>query len=456
MLGDVRAAADGGAVTIAAVAPAVPAFPPARAGTLMGRARAAAGLGSLAILDQGLHAGTNFVVNVLLARWLAEAAYGGFALAFSGLLLAGTLHSALFTEPMLVHGANRYASRLPRYFGILLWGNVVFLVPLALGLVAIALVFFGPGPARDALVGLGIATPPILFLWQTRRAFYIEARPSRAAAGGALYLVLLVAAVVALRGAGALSIRSALFAMGGASLATALFVGARLRPLAFPAPPTGEVREVARSHWEYGRWLAASLPLIWFSANIYYSVLSARHGLEAAGSLRAVMNLAMPALHGLAALSLLLVPALARRLAREGRTAMLRAAGTALAGYVAIAAGFLVLLLVGHRPILSLLYGGKYGSLGGVDLLLVGILPFGAALTGVAGSALRALERPRAIFWSYGVSAIVTLVAGVPLVVRLGPRGALAGMALSGFVSAGMMVAALAAARRQGGGTACS
>jgi O-antigen/teichoic acid export membrane protein len=205
---------------------------------------------------------------------------------------------------------------------------------------------------------------------------------------------------------------------------------------------------VARTHWEYGRWLAASLPVAWFSANIYYSVVPARHGLEAAGSLRAVMNLAMPALHGLAALSLLLVPMLARRLARDGTSAMLRAAETALAGYLAIAVGFLLLLFVGHRPILSLLYGGRYGSLDGVDLLLLGILPFGAALSGVAGSTLRALERPRAIFRAYAVASVVTLVGGFPLALRFGMRGALAGLLLSSFVSAAVMIASLAGARR--------
>ena len=38
------------------------------------------GKGSLAVLDQGLFAGSNFMLNVLLARWLAPADFGAFAL----------------------------------------------------------------------------------------------------------------------------------------------------------------------------------------------------------------------------------------------------------------------------------------------------------------------------------------------------------------------------------------
>ena len=40
--------------------------------------------GSLAVLDQGLFSGANFVVNILLARWLTPEEYGAFAVAMKG------------------------------------------------------------------------------------------------------------------------------------------------------------------------------------------------------------------------------------------------------------------------------------------------------------------------------------------------------------------------------------
>src|ERR1700691_3728197 len=43
--------------------------------------------GGLAILDQGLISGSNFLIGILLARWLMPEQYGAFALAFYVFLL---------------------------------------------------------------------------------------------------------------------------------------------------------------------------------------------------------------------------------------------------------------------------------------------------------------------------------------------------------------------------------
>src|SRR3712207_1992334 len=71
--------------------------------------------GLWAVLDQGFFASSNFVLNVLLARWLAPADYGAFSLAFAVFLLIGSLHTAVLTEPMLVFGPGKYKDRLSEY-----------------------------------------------------------------------------------------------------------------------------------------------------------------------------------------------------------------------------------------------------------------------------------------------------------------------------------------------------
>ena len=58
------------------------------------------------MLDQGLISGSNFVIGVLLARWLLPAQYGAYALAFSVFLLVSFLHQALLTEPQRVFGPS--------------------------------------------------------------------------------------------------------------------------------------------------------------------------------------------------------------------------------------------------------------------------------------------------------------------------------------------------------------
>jgi O-antigen/teichoic acid export membrane protein len=56
--------------------------------------------GSLAVLDQALFSGANFLVNILLARWLPPEEYGAFAVALSIYYLLLGFHTAVITEPM--------------------------------------------------------------------------------------------------------------------------------------------------------------------------------------------------------------------------------------------------------------------------------------------------------------------------------------------------------------------
>src|ERR1700682_33424 len=62
----------------------------------------------LAILDQGLISGSNFLVGILLARWLSPAEYGAYAVAFSVLLLLLLVYQSAMLEPMTVFGASTY------------------------------------------------------------------------------------------------------------------------------------------------------------------------------------------------------------------------------------------------------------------------------------------------------------------------------------------------------------
>src|SRR5436305_9896544 len=76
--------------------------------------------GGLSILHQGLFAGANFVLNILLARWLAPAEYGAFSLAYSVFLLFAVVHTALFIEPLMVFGSGKYQRMFSNYVSVLL------------------------------------------------------------------------------------------------------------------------------------------------------------------------------------------------------------------------------------------------------------------------------------------------------------------------------------------------
>lgn len=79
--------------------------------------------GGWAVVDQGLSSGVNFLVNILLARWLPPKEYGAFAVALSVFYLLAAFHTAVLTEPMMVFGAGKCREHFRKYLGMLLYGH---------------------------------------------------------------------------------------------------------------------------------------------------------------------------------------------------------------------------------------------------------------------------------------------------------------------------------------------
>ena len=393
--------------------------------------------GGLAILDQGLFAGANFVANILLARWLTPEDYGAFALAYSIFLLFAAFHTAILTEPMMVFGAGMYAGKFDRYLGILLRGHAVLMVPASLVLAGVALLLgrlYSPSVER-AFLGLALAAGFILLLWLLRKVFYVTSQPGWAVLGSATYCAGVLACTCLLQASGRLSPWTAFLGIACASLAAAALLLSlpRSRGTADEGGLTPDM--VRRQHWGYGQWSMATAALMWFPGNIYYAVLPAWIGLQGAGALRALMNLAMPVTHSISALTMLLLPRLVRDRQQGGPEKMDRTMRVALALFFSGCALDLGLLWMLGSQALQFLYAGKYTEYAGWPLLLVGLLPFAASLTAILGGALRALERPDSIFSCYVGSSIAAFLVGLPLAWAFGLTGAMGGALVSALVT---------------------
>lgn len=394
--------------------------------------------GFWAVTDQGLFAVSNFFLSVTLARWLAPKDYGAFAVAFSIFLVLGSFHTALVSEPMLVFGQGRYRGRHTQYLGVLLsahWGLVV-LGSLILGASGAVVWRFGSPALASALLGFAIAGPFILLLWFMRRACYIRFEPQLAASGGLVYLLLMAIGLGTLYHRGWLSMFPALSVMGFTSLAASLWLALRLGvSAASPITGTELNREALRDHWGYGRWSVATMPLLWISGDLFYVFLAVWWGLESSAGLKAVANLILPIQHMSSALSVLLVPMLVRtrgalEFGRLAHLSVMLLSGGALAYW-----GLLILL---HRPVMAVLYGGRYA--GHVDVLwILGFVVLGSGVVAGLGGALRALERPDEVFRAYGLASVVVLTLGLWSTVTWGTVGAAVGLALSSVTKAAAM-----------------
>jgi O-antigen/teichoic acid export membrane protein len=390
--------------------------------------------GTFAIIDQGLFAGTNFLVYILLARWLTPSQYGSFAVAFSIFLFFGALYTAVIIEPMLVFGSGKYAGDQRRYIAILTYMHICLTLPLGILLVLVGLLLghIYAIEVQNAMIGLAVSSPMILFLWLTRRAFYVRLKPAWSALGGLFYLSLFLGLIIIHRNIGDVSPASAFLVMGFSSLLVGLMLFYFLRPEWRIARNTSPMIMVSE-HWKYGKWALGTAGLSWFPSNVYFVILPSIVGLAGVAAYRALLNLILPLQHCATAFSILLVPILAN-LRRDSRLCQVP---TQLNNYfrilMLISGLYYILLILLKHHIFAILYGSQYKEVSNL-IFIVGLVPFTAFAAAIVGSTLRAMEQPSKVFWSYVGASAASLFSGLLLVLSFGVCGAAIGLLVTSFV----------------------
>src|SRR5579863_8501001 len=91
--------------------------------------------GGLAVLDQALISGSNFVVSILLARWLMPDQYGAYAVAFGIYIMLSLVYQSLVLEPMGVFGGSTYRHNIRGYLRSLVWIHVALSVAICSALI---------------------------------------------------------------------------------------------------------------------------------------------------------------------------------------------------------------------------------------------------------------------------------------------------------------------------------
>jgi O-antigen/teichoic acid export membrane protein len=391
----------------------------------------------LSVTDQALVSGANFLLSVLLGRWLSATGYGAFAIAFSVFLFLSGFFSALLTDPMRVL-AWRPSRQLAAYLHVLLRLQLVSGLTVAgLLLVAAGVARWGGSTLAPALLGLACAAPFVLLFQFFRMSCYLQTRPEWAVIHSAGYAALALGGLAALRAANWMTPFSAFLLMGVASAAAAAsyFLFVFPRKSAEPATRMDTVPVVLREHWGFGKWLVASALVYWLSGAVYLPLLGGIVGLEAAGALRAMQNLVLPLEQIIVALGLLFVPWVARGRTERGLDFARGASRKICAVYASLSLVYLCFIVAAGRRGIDLLYGADgYGH-------YAWILPWLALASLLASTGhglvvgLNAAEQPRGIFWSRTSSALVTVAIGLPLLSVWKLGGAVAGMVLAAAVA---------------------
>ncbi len=382
--------------------------------------------------DQGVASSTNFVLNILLARWLLARDYGAYSVCWSVLLVLAALHNALILEPMTVVGPSEFGADLPAYFRANADLNRVVSVVLALAGLLFAL-FYHDALVRYSLAVLALCVPGYLLLLTVRRKQYVVNQPLRALQISAVYSMLVFIVVCFLRVRGELNAETGVAAFGVAWFCVAC---ARSKP----GTETVSWKLMAREHWRYGKWLFASAILAIGASDLQTLLLSMLVDLKTAGALRALMNFVLPLSQLLTVLSIYALPRLASRAKNAGNRRLLSKGilfPAALTGLAALYLGMLILLAPYAE---HLLYGGKMQAyIGWMPLLATSA--FVAAIGASFSTLLRAIQNSQHIFFAGIIGTAVGAACAFLLQRNLGIEGALWSLLAANTSSTLMIVA---------------
>jgi O-antigen/teichoic acid export membrane protein len=98
-----------------------------------------------------------------------------------------------------------------------------------------------------------------------------------------------------------------------------------------------------------------------------------------------------------------------------------------------VTGGFAACVNLFGKPVMHLLYAGKFDDVAPL-LGMLALLPVVMAIGNSMNAALKAMEKPKLVFYAYVCSGSTTILVGAPLVTHFGLRGVVYGLLLSAGV----------------------
>jgi len=408
------------------------------------------------LADQVLSVGGMFAVNIALARLRSKEEYGTFALSYSIFTLLSGLHNAAILEVYTIYGSGRYHHRFAGY-GKLLWRTNAWVLAAITALLLgtwQGLRWWHPAFAAPALLGVALAGGVLMTASFIRRTFYMRRRPDLAARfSGAFFVSCMILLALAIRGDW-LNGLSAFLIVALAWLIAVPFVRGEMFVRTDPGairPDTIQPNTIQQDttvpddgmdfllvepdywaeHWKYARWVLVTALVFQLTAQAYFWMVAGFLSVRDVAELRALYNLALPVDQIFAAVSVLVLPQMALLFATRELGKLRHLWWKCSLLFFGISAVFAMLVSFESLPLLHFVYGGKFDNAAPL-LRWYALLPVVMGIGNAANAALKAVEKPQAVFYAYLTSGAATFVFGIALVMHLGLRGAVYGMLLSG------------------------
>lgn len=395
--------------------------------------------GGLAILDQGVYSGSNFIFNVLLARWLSADNYGAFSLAFAIFLFFTSFHNAMILEPISVFGTAKYANNIYGYLSsqfiihvVITGGLGVFILLAGLTLFYFNLIDLF---LSHAIMGVGFFLPLILLMWLVRRACYILGEPIWAFLLSCVYSIFLLGGAFYLH---FMEIESAIawFGIMGFSSLSGLIFLFKLDFFHFMPHKSSELewKKLLVEQWAFGKWIVLAAFFYFAATQIQIFVTSVIFGLDTAGAFSALQNFMLPMMQILSAVSSFALPVVAFSFGRQNYADMSRKSFVVAGVLFVTSLLYLCFLFFFAASLENLLYAGRYKMY--VALIpIIGIIPLVTAVEVGFSLVVRSLQRSiyhAVLTFGMAVAGIVSSLFLIPL---FGVVGAIFSLVVSAILS---------------------
>ena len=395
--------------------------------------------GGLAILDQGVYSGSNFVFNILLARWLSADNYGAFSLAFAIYLFSTSFHNAMILEPMSVFGTAKYAENIHRYLSSQFIIHIVVtgISAICISLAGYVLLYFGLVDSflSHAIIGAGLFLPLMLLMWLARRAFYILSEPGWAFLLSCVYSICLLGGAFYLH---FMKVENAIawFGIMGLSSLSGLIILFKLNVFNFVSDENNELGwgKLLAEQWVFGKWIVLAAFFNFAATQTQIFIAAGILGLKAAGAFSALQNFMLPMMQILSAISTLTLPTIAFAFGRQNYMGMRRRSFVVAGILFVFSVLYVVFLFFFAASAEDLLYAGRYSEYTWL-IPLVGVIPLITAIEIGFSLVVRSLQRSvyHAVL-TFGM-AIAAVVSGLFLIPSFGIAGAVGSLVASAILS---------------------
>ena len=243
---------------------------------------------SWVLLDQMVVSGGNFLLGVLIARFLGITAYGEYVLLWIAATVLFTLQQSLIIVPMMSLGPKLSAHKTTEYYRSLTYQQLLFGIAGSM-LMSLLVYILLRWNDLDTSIIMPFCAALFTWLWQdyVRRYFFTTERAKSAFVSDVLAYASRIGLLIAISMRGQLNLGSVFWLIAATSLLGLIPGWSFLRQA---HASSALLMQNMRNHWRIGKWLAGSTMLQMTTSEGPFAVAGALLGAEVVGGLRATWN----------------------------------------------------------------------------------------------------------------------------------------------------------------------